>query len=182
MFFAARVYNTQLSRHVAEPELINRPHIIALSGAGQRMALASADQTMGGPMNPTLQLWDVEDNVELGRADLGGWVGAIAFSPRGNRLAVADGPVVRVLNTTDASEIGRAVHRRNVDFLRFSKEGRWLASVDETTARVWDVETVKEVSSVVLPKISSVAFWRSLVPSFAAEHRGWHIDPDQNNS
>ena len=24
--------------------------------------------------------------------------------------------------------------------------------------------------------------WSSLVPSFAAERRGWHIDPDQNNS
>lgn len=69
-------------------------------------------------------------------------------SPQGDLVAVADGPVVRVVRGAAGGEVVCTLrHERDVLRMVFSPDGQYLATAsDHDTARVWHVATGGEVS------------------------------------
>jgi WD40 repeat protein len=102
----------------------------------------------------SVMIWDAETGKRLRVLDqkAGGWVGCLAFSPDGRRLAVGAGRVpvldrrLRVWNSDTGQEVfSRQAHKFNVSAVAFSADGRWVAtgSLDHT-AKLWDAMTGQE--------------------------------------
>lgn len=79
--------------------------------------------------------------------------GKQATSPAGDLVAIADGPVVRVLRTESQGEVVATLrHERDVLRVAWSPDGHYLATAsDHDTARVWEVATGQEVSRLAHP-------------------------------
>ncbi len=117
------------------------PSSVAFSPDGQRLASASADQTV--------KIWDSTTGKELfalkGHA---GGVSSVAFSPDGQRLASASSDqTVKIWDSATGKELfALKGHAGFVHDVAFSPDGQRLASAsNDQTVRIWDSATGKEL-------------------------------------
>ncbi|MCY4587348.1 MAG: hypothetical protein OXB98_15020 [Bryobacterales bacterium] len=136
--------------HDPVPGLGARP--LAWSPDGSRLATAANDSLV--------KLWDTrewklvhaltnESNLRFGS---GSPIDRIAFSPDGNRIAVAQPSTLRVWDVESGQQVVEwypapentafVPHNGSITDMVFSPDGRYLASAGlDRTAKVWDVET-----------------------------------------
>ena len=117
---------------------------MAFSPDGQRLASASADQTV--------KIWDTATGKELfalkGHAAR---VRSVAFSPDGQRLASgSDDQTVKIWDSATGKElVALKGHALDVNGVAFSPDGQRLASGSaDQTVRIWDSATGKELSAL----------------------------------
>jgi len=109
---------------------------------GTLVFTADSQTLITGSHDSQVRLWDVK-NDSVPSSVLGGSVGeiaALAVSPDGNTLAVADAsPVIKLWNLTTRKELFTLVgHRVGVASLAFSPDSRILASGGtDATVRIW---------------------------------------------
>ena len=122
--------------------------VIALSRDGAKLAA-------GDPGSERLQLWDVATAALLDSIELGHGINAVAFSPTGDRLAIAcadsDTSWVSVLD-----DLGSGTERRlrgNLGHLQHAAEspdGRYLATVAARGVQLWEAESGRGISDIYL--------------------------------
>jgi WD40 repeat protein len=115
---------------------------LALSVDGSRLAAATCMARRFRCDITGIQVWNAGTGTPMGSWDPGAPVNALAFSPKGNLLALGghDG-IVRVMDLDRGSELmALASHRGDVMALAFDSEGKLLASggLDQTLL-LWDV-------------------------------------------
>jgi len=96
-------------------------------------------------LDGTARVWDVETGVEIQTLPHSGITGGLAFSPMGNRLAIAnhDAYDVKIWDTATWQELVTLTgHTEGVNDVVFSPDGSRLVSVSsDRSGRIWDVET-----------------------------------------
>jgi WD40 repeat protein len=122
--------------------------VIALSRDGATLAVGDAD-------SERLQLWDVGTAELLDTIELGHGIDAVAFSPTGDRLAIAcadsDTSWVSILD-----DLGSGTERRLCGYLgrlqhaAESPDGRYLATVSARGVQLWEAESGRGISDVYL--------------------------------
>ncbi len=127
-------------------------------------------------MNRTIRVWDVPSGREV--CQLTGhtsWVGSLAFSPDGTRIASAsDDATVRLWD----AESGREVltlhgHGASVNSVAFSRDGRWLASASNNgTIRLWDGNPWHEPNSRTNRPATTNANPRCTLPEIDGSRQG----------
>jgi WD40 repeat protein len=109
-----------------------------------------------------------------------GHVGAAAFSPDGNQVAVADAEQVYLGKVSLEKRGMRTLERGGIDAVSFSSDGRLLATGETTTGlvRVWSVETGKVNAEFHLNEIGELVFSptsRFLLSGKPGEHVIWDL-------
>jgi WD40 repeat protein len=114
---------------------------IALSRDGSRLAVGNTDYN--------LHLWDLTaapmlNPVVFPKFSDWGWIGTVAFSPDGHRLAAAGSSDVRLWDLTASDFASRPTllrgHTSNVRAITFSADSRWLVTAgQDADARLWDL-------------------------------------------
>lgn len=96
-------------------------------------------------LDGTARIWDAQSGEELQTLPHNGITGGLAFSPDGDRLAIADHDAyaVKVWDTTSWQEIITLTgHTEGINDVVFNHDGSRLATASsDTTARIWDAET-----------------------------------------
>ena len=134
----------------------DRPHAV-VPASGRVIALSRDGATLaaGDPDSERLQLWDVATAALLDSIELGHGIDAVAFSPAGDRLAIAcadsDTSWVSILD-----DLGSGAERRlrgNLGHLQYATEspdGRYLATVTAHGVQLWEAESGRRISDVYL--------------------------------
>jgi WD40 repeat protein/serine/threonine protein kinase len=111
---------------------------------------------------PDLKLWDAATGQEVLTLRLPGMMGALAFSPDGEFVAVGLSDTVRLYSTASGRETRTlASQTRSPPALAFSPDGRRLVTADwDETIKLWDAKTGQEIFTLAqLPsRPQSVAF------------------------
>jgi RNA polymerase sigma factor (sigma-70 family) len=122
----------------SEKVLGRRPGVfdVAFSPDGRRLAATTSDGVV--------RLWDPARGKRLWGTPAGG--GALAFSPRGDTLAVADGPAVRLVDVATRREVHpRSGHQRGVYFAAVTGDGSVVATARARGPfRLWDAATGRQ--------------------------------------
>jgi WD40 repeat protein len=102
---------------------------------GKMLAFSRLDGSIG--------LYDLPSGQESQRLPCPSAPAVLRFHPRGDRLAIGQGNIVRILNLKDGQETQRLAHPAPVPALAWSGDGRLLACAGfgQRTAHVWDVST-----------------------------------------
>ncbi len=137
------------------------PNIVEVSVAGlepvtfNAVGVGTSTSIMGGDY----RTWHLPDGaiVRLGK----GAIGAVAFSPDGQRLAVASGIGVWLYDVATSRELALFTgHTGKVGTVAFSPNGTMLASGSHGDVNLWDVATRTNIATLEGHKSSvlSVAF------------------------
>ncbi len=141
----------------------DRPHAV-VPASGRVIALSRDGATLaaGDPDSERLQLWDVATAALLDSIELGHGIDAVAFSPTGDRLAIAcadsDTSWVSILD-----DLGSAAEHRlggNLGHLQHAAEspdGRYLATVAARGVQLWDAESGRRIADVYLGQDAHIA-------------------------
>ena len=111
---------------------------------------------VGTPATPVMegayQTWHLPDGAisRLGKGSISEYDRAVAFSPDGQRLAVAGGIGIWLYDVATSRELALlAGHTRNVHAVSFSPDGRTLASGSrDGTIRLWNVVTGETIATL----------------------------------
>jgi hypothetical protein len=90
----------------------------------------------------------------------GALVKTLAFSPSGDRLAVATSDnLIRLFDVDGSREWGAplAGHRSAVSRMSFSHDGRWLVSGDDEMVILWDLQTQRPIGTPLHGHTSTVS-------------------------
>jgi WD40 repeat protein/tRNA A-37 threonylcarbamoyl transferase component Bud32 len=134
---------------------------LAFSPSGQRIATASADET--------IRIWDPETGREtLTLRGHAAEVFGVTYDPGGSRLAsISRDGIVKVWEAETGRELrslaGVVPHKspNNGNAIAFDRLGRWVAAAsDDGTVWIWDVTTGRKVSLLQghAKEVHSVAF------------------------
>jgi WD40 repeat protein len=137
------------------------------------VAFAPDSKLLAWNQGECIELRDVVTGKSLRRLGNYPGVGALAFSPAGDVLAIAEGNVVRLYDPATGSVVGVAEgHLASVNCLAFGFDGRTLVSgSDDTTMLVWDVSRLLETSRSPRKKLGTggEALWRRLASAEGTE-------------
>jgi RNA polymerase sigma factor (sigma-70 family) len=141
-----RVWDATNGQEILAWEAPGRVRGVAFSPDGKRLA-GNVDDPFAGPPGPGagyVKVWDAQTGDELlhikGHT---GWVGSVAFSPDGKRLAsgsdgVAWGGEVKVWDAQTGQELLSFQGGGNLHNVVFSPNGHWLASSVGGTVKIYD--------------------------------------------
>jgi WD40 repeat protein len=90
----------------------------------------------------------------------GALVKTLAFSPSGDRLAVATSDnLIRLFDVDGSRQWGAplAGHRSAVSRMSFSRDGRWLVSGDDEMVILWDLQTQRPIGTPLHGHTSTVS-------------------------
>ena len=127
-------------------------NIVEVSVAGLAVEFDALGVVPARPIRGSgYQTWHLPDGalIRLGKGDISNRDKAVAFSPDGQRLAVASGIGVWLYDVATFRE--RALltgHTRDVNAVSFSPDGTMLATgSSDGTVRLWDVATEREIAT-----------------------------------
>lgn len=161
---AARLYNRVTLWDVTSGRKLHQ-----LDGAGVTWSLAfSPDgQRLASGGRGMISVWDVRSGRRSSYTPAGGgFFGAIAYSPRGDLLAVAQSgqPDFRtrlvLLDGKTGQELRRAEASEAIDSLTFLRDGKTVAAGgNDGVIRLWDTDRVAQISvtGAILSAVASVA-------------------------
>ena len=119
------------------------------------------------PITPAIggayQKWHLPDGAiaRLGKGSISGSDRAVAFSPDGQRFAVASDIGVWVYDVAPSRELALLTgHTDGVNTVAFSRDGTLASGSDDNTVKLWDVSTGENIATLEghRGEISSVAF------------------------
>jgi WD40 repeat protein len=150
---------------------------VALSNDGKQLATWGQDSRSNTDIPRTIQLWDTVTGNEFKRIVVeGNGVSAVALSPNGKEMAVADGAgsTISIWDFGKGKVVHRLAARRNSgSLLRYSPDGKVLAAgSSEGAVQVWEtpgymrlgmaeVEDCRLLSVVFLPEKKVLALGQS---------------------
>ena len=120
---------------------------------------------IGMPTTPIIgggyQKWQLPDaaSIRLGKGHISYGDRAVAFSPDGQRLAVASGIGVWIYDVATSRELALLSHTDQVTSIAFSRDGTMLASgAGDDTVKLWNVDTGQNIATFYTGPVTSVAF------------------------
>ena len=127
---------TRPSRSPYYPAIATLVRMVAFSPDGRHIVTASLDWTA--------QIWNAASNMQLAvLTELGDYIADAAYSPDGQRIAIAalsEAQTARIVDAATARQIvGLSGHEHAVRSVAFSPDGRRIVTAsNDRTARIWD--------------------------------------------
>ncbi|MYH80876.1 sigma-70 family RNA polymerase sigma factor [Candidatus Poribacteria bacterium] len=149
----------------------------------------SEKQPNDAPVFQNSQTWSLPENAiaRFGKGVMGGSDRAVAFSPDGQRFAVATGAGIWIYDAQTYREMALLTgHTEVVRAVAFSPDGKILASgAQDATVKLWNVENGENIATFVRNAIGveSVAFspnGKILAAGTDSTVELWNIENGQN--